>query len=127
MRIADELRIALTRAMEDAQKRKHEYLTLEHVLLALLHDPETSQVIKGCGGNLREIEQDLDLFLEKEVDRLPEQSEEDPQQTMAFTQVFQRAAAHVLNSGKAAPRRAREFPSLIRHGAAHHNGPEHVE
>ena len=84
MRIADELRIALSRAMEDAQGRRHEYLTLEHVLLALLHDPETTQLIQGCGGRIRKLEEELNLYLENEVEKLPEGVEREPQQTMAF-------------------------------------------
>jgi ATP-dependent Clp protease ATP-binding subunit ClpA len=100
MKIADELRIALSRAMEDAQERRHEYLTLEHVLLALLHDPDSSDLLKGCGGKLRDLERDLELYLEQEVDKLPENVDREPQQTTAFAAVFQRAATHVLNSGK---------------------------
>ena len=61
-----------TRAMEDAQGRKHEYLTLEHVLLALLHDPETTQLIQGCGGKTRKLEEDLNLYLDNKVEKLPE-------------------------------------------------------
>ncbi len=101
MKIADELRVALSRAIDDAARRRHEFLTLEHVLLALLHDPVTSDVIEACGGNLKTLEQDLVLYLDKEVEKLPEGAEEtEPQQTKAFQRVLQRAAFHVQNSGK---------------------------
>ena len=100
MRIAESLRIAITRAMQDAQKRKHEYLTLEHILLALLHDPDTTQLIQACGGKIRKLEEELDLFLENAIEKMPQNVKKEPQQTKAFTEVFQRAAAHVLNSGK---------------------------
>ena len=52
MRISDELRIALTRATTEAKTRKHEYLTLEHLLLALLHDPSSAEMLSAVGVNL---------------------------------------------------------------------------
>ena len=72
MKIADELRIALNRAMEDAKLRRHEFLTLEHILLSLLKDPESAQMLKACGGKLRELERQLEQYLNEEVDTLPE-------------------------------------------------------
>jgi ATP-dependent Clp protease ATP-binding subunit ClpA len=68
MKIADNLRVALSRAMEDAGKRRHEYLTLEHVLLALLHDPETADVIEAVGGKLSGLEKELNRYLDEEVE-----------------------------------------------------------
>ena len=101
MKIADELRVALSRAIDDAAKRRHEFLTLEHVLLALLHDPVTADVIEACGGDLRVLETDVTAYLDKEVEKLPEGSElVEPQQTVAFQRVLQRAAFHVQHSGK---------------------------
>ena len=60
MKIADSLRIAISRAMEDAARRRHEFLTTEHVLLALLHDPDTADVLAKVGVDLRRLEKDLD-------------------------------------------------------------------
>jgi ATP-dependent Clp protease ATP-binding subunit ClpA len=100
MKLADDLRIALSRAMDEAKQRRHEYLTLEHVLLALLHDPSSSEALKACGVKLDKLESELTLYLDNEIDKLPEEQELDPQQTMAFSRVFQRAAFHVQHSGK---------------------------
>ena len=100
MKIADELRIALNRAMEDAKLRRHEFLTLEHILLSLLKDPESAQMLKACGGKLRELERQLEQYLNEEVDTLPEDVEVEPSNTLSFSRVFQRAATHVLNSEK---------------------------
>jgi len=87
--------------MQDAARRRHEYLTLEHILLALLHDPETSRLIHTCGGDLKRLEKDLDLYLQHEVDALPDTAKLlEPQQTVAFSRVFQRAAYHVQQSGQ---------------------------
>jgi ATP-dependent Clp protease ATP-binding subunit ClpA len=100
MRIADELRIALTRAVDDAQKRRHEYLTLEHVLLALLHDPDTAKMMRSCGAKLRQIEQELTVYLDTEVESLPEHITREPIQTDAFVSIFHRARMQAISSGK---------------------------
>jgi ATP-dependent Clp protease ATP-binding subunit ClpA len=100
MKLAEELRVALSRAMDDATRRRHEYLTLEHVLLALLHDPETAEVIAACGGDVKKLEKDLQKYLEDEVEKLSVAKAEAPIQTLAFSRVLQRAAMQVQNSGK---------------------------
>ncbi len=100
MNIATTLRIALTRAMEDAHQRRHEYLTTEHVLLALLHDPDTAEVLEHVGANLSKLEKDLDAYLDEEVEKLPEDKVVEPQQTLAFQRIFHRAALHVQHHGK---------------------------
>ncbi|MCB9778428.1 MAG: ATP-dependent Clp protease ATP-binding subunit ClpA [Alphaproteobacteria bacterium] len=100
MKIASTLKIALSRAMDDAARRRHEYLTTEHVLLALLHDPDTADVIEAVGGNLARLEKELDAYLDAEVERLPADKLVDPQQTLAFQRVIQRAAFHVQQHGK---------------------------
>ena len=101
MKLADNLRVALSRAMDEAKRRRHEYLTLEHVLLALLHEPTSASALEACGAKLNKLENELALYLDNEVEKLPEdRTELDPQQTMAFSRVFQRAAFHVQNAGK---------------------------
>ena len=100
MKVADELRVAMTRAVDEATRRRHEFLTLEHVLLALLHDPTTAEMIKKAGGKLSKLETELTTYLDQEVEKVPEDVEVEPQQTLAFQRVFQRAAFHVQNAGK---------------------------
>ena len=100
MKLADNLRVALSRAMDEAKQRRHEYLTLEHVLLSLLHDPTSAEALKACGANLDRLEKDLIQYLDNEIEKLPEGRDFDPQQTQAFGRVFQRAAFHVQHSGK---------------------------
>jgi len=100
MKIADNLRVALSRAMEDAGKRRHEYLTLEHVLLALLHDPETADVIEAVGGKLSGLEKELNRYLDEEVETVDGDADVEPQQTIGFNRVFSRAAFHVQSAGK---------------------------
>ena len=84
MNLADELRVALSRALDEATKHRHEFLTLEHVLLALLHDPSTADVLKAVGCDLATLERDLAAYLESEVEKFPEGRPVEPQQTPAF-------------------------------------------
>ena len=71
MKVADNLRVALSRAMEDAHTRRHEFLTLEHVLLALLHDPTTVRALRAAGADVGRLESELEKYLDREVEQLP--------------------------------------------------------
>jgi ATP-dependent Clp protease ATP-binding subunit ClpA len=99
MNLADELRVALSRALEEATERRHEFLTLEHVLLALLHDPTTADALQAIGCDIAKLEKELGQFLESEVEKVPEGRSVEPQQTPAFQRVLQRAAFHVQHAG----------------------------
>ncbi|MES2642583.1 MAG: ATP-dependent Clp protease ATP-binding subunit ClpA [Myxococcota bacterium] len=101
MTLSRELTIALSLAMEVAREKRHELLTLEHVLYALLTDPTTAECLEACGADLKKLEVELDAFFEK-MEKLPEDEAEDyePTQTAAFTRVLQRAVHHVQSSGK---------------------------
>ena len=100
MEYTQELKDTLASAFNEASKRRHEFVTLEHVLYALLDDPNGSKIIKACGGELDGLRQDLENFFETHLEPLPEGLEQDPQQTLAFQRVFQRAVMHVHSSGK---------------------------
>ncbi|HNH47866.1 MAG TPA: Clp protease N-terminal domain-containing protein, partial [Myxococcota bacterium] len=97
MTLSKELIIALNLAVEVARERQHEFLTLEHVLYALLTDPSSAECLEACGVDLKKLEKELDSFfasLEKVEDV------EEPSQTRAFQRVLSRAAGHVQSSGK---------------------------
>lgn len=100
MNLADELRVALSRALDEATLRRHEFLTLEHVLLALLHDPTTADALKAVGADILKLEKDLTAHLESEVEKIPEGRPVEPLQTPAFQRVLQRAAFHVQHAGR---------------------------
>jgi ATP-dependent Clp protease ATP-binding subunit ClpA len=100
MTISKELEATIQLAFEEARRRRHEFVTLEHVLLALLKDPIASRILKSCGANLRKLEAEVDAFLAENVQALPEDTEREPQQTAAFWRALQRAAMHVHGSGK---------------------------
>jgi ATP-dependent Clp protease ATP-binding subunit ClpA len=99
--LSPELQATLQRAVADVRRRRHEYLTLEHLLLAMLDDPSGSDVLKKCGGDLSELRDELEEFLDENVEELPEGEESGPDQTLAFQRVLQRAAMHVQGAGRA--------------------------
>jgi ATP-dependent Clp protease ATP-binding subunit ClpA len=100
MMISRELEVTLGLALREAMRRQHEYLTLEHVLFALLHDGDVSEVVRHCGGNVDRLKKDVDQFLQDKLERLPEDQQAEPTQTIGFRRTLQRAALHVQSAGK---------------------------
>ncbi len=98
--IQKDLEIALYAAVREAKQRRHEYLTLEHLLYVLCFDETTRSILRHCGANLDELIRDLDHFLDEEIERLPADAVAEPVQTVAFQRVMQRAIMHVRSSGK---------------------------
>ena len=91
----------LRRAVTTAIERRHEVLLLEHLLLAMLDDPTAIDVLRNCAADLDALRRDLLVFLTEEVDALPESKKrKDPQQTVQFQRVLQRAAMHMQSSGR---------------------------
>ncbi|MEM9115277.1 MAG: ATP-dependent Clp protease ATP-binding subunit ClpA, partial [Myxococcota bacterium] len=114
MDYSQELKDTLATAFNEALKRRHEYVTLEHVLFALLDDPKVGKIIKACGGALDQLRSDLDAFFEANMTPLPEGVEQDPQQTLAFQRVFQRAVMHVQSSAKSVMESSNLFVAFFR-------------
>ncbi len=96
--IAKELQTSFRNALEEARKMRHEYLTLEHLLLALTKDTRTREVLKACGANVKRLQERLESFLEETVERLPEDADAEPQQTIGVERVLHRAAMHALSA-----------------------------
>ncbi len=99
--LSPELSATLQRAVADTRRRRHEYLTLEHLLLAMLDDPSAIDVVTKCGGEPDKLRAELEQFLTDNVEPLPDDEESGPDQTLAFQRVFQRAAMHVQGAGRA--------------------------
>ncbi|MBL8620658.1 MAG: ATP-dependent Clp protease ATP-binding subunit ClpA [Myxococcales bacterium] len=99
--LSPDLSATLQRAVADTRRRRHEYLTLEHLLLAMLDDPTALDVVAKCGGEVEKLRAELEQFLTDSVEPLPEDEESGPDQTLAFQRVFQRAAMHVQGAGRA--------------------------
>ena len=96
--IAKELQQSFRRALEGAKSLRHEYLTLEHVLLALTADKRGKEILEASGASVKRLSERLQEFLEETVERLPEEDERDPQQTIGVERVLHRAAIHALSA-----------------------------
>ncbi len=98
MRISPEVEVAFSLATREAARRKHEYVTLEHLLYALLFDSETAGAVKHAGGDVSKIKTRLVAYLDNEVEQLKEETQ--PSLSLGFQRVVGRAAMHVQTSGK---------------------------
>jgi ATP-dependent Clp protease ATP-binding subunit ClpA len=100
MKVSPEVEIALSVAASDAARRRHEYVTLEHLLFALLLDETTSNVVRQAGGNLKTLKRRLEQYLGERIESLPESAETTPTASLGVQRVMRRAVNHVRSSGK---------------------------
>jgi hypothetical protein len=100
--LTPELETAIRNSLEDATRRGHEFAALEHLLLALLGDEKTAEVVKHLRWSVSRLSGKLEAFLESELKPLPESERERSQPTLAFARVIQRAVNHVLGAGQGA-------------------------
>ena len=98
--ITKELESSLRLAFAEAKARRHEHVTLEHLLYALLRDPVATRILRACGARLPELKRDLEQHLQESQGQLPDGFDRDPEQTRAFQRVLERAAMQVQSSGK---------------------------
>jgi ATP-dependent Clp protease ATP-binding subunit ClpA len=91
---------SLHRALAYANERRHEYATLEHLLLALTEDQDAVAVLRACGVNLDKLRSELGEYLDNELSNLITNRPEDAKPTAGFQRVLQRAAIHVQSSGR---------------------------
>ncbi|TVV75275.1 ATP-dependent Clp protease ATP-binding subunit ClpA [Sphingomonas solaris] len=97
---ARELEQTLHNALTAASSRRHEYATLEHLLLALIDDEHASKVMAACGVEVADLKEAVRLYLDTELDALKVGSDTDPSPTSGFQRVVQRAILHVQSSGR---------------------------
>jgi ATP-dependent Clp protease ATP-binding subunit ClpA len=95
------LEIVLTIAYREAVSRRHAYLTLEHLLYALAHDPEGERILKGCGADLPTLRRDLSDYFDQSLEAVRRGQEREPEQTAAFRRVLQTAVLHVQSAQRA--------------------------
>src|SRR5947207_1217522 len=98
--IAQELEVSLHMAFVEARQKQHEFITVEHLLLAMLDNPSAAEVLKACGVDLDEMRGVLTDFISEHTPRLSPHSDSDTQPTQGFQRVIQRAILHVQSSGK---------------------------
>ena len=97
---AQSLEKTLHAALANASDRSHEYATLEHLLLALIDDPDAAQVMQACGVDLGDLGDVVRQYLDQEYQSLKTQEKAEPAPTAGFQRVIQRAILHVQSSGK---------------------------
>ena len=117
--LSPELQQTLQRAVDDVRGRRHEYLTLEHLLLSILDDPSGADIVTKCGGDVEKLRGELERFLEEQVEELPEGEESGPEQTLAFQRVLQRAAMHVQAAGRQQMTTGNVLASMFRERDSH--------
>ncbi|MCM5704770.1 ATP-dependent Clp protease ATP-binding subunit ClpA [Larsenimonas salina] len=99
--LSKELELTLNTAFTVARSKRHEFMTVEHLLLALLDNASASDVLRACGANIDKLRTDLQDFINSTTPLIPEgQDDRETQPTLGFQRVLQRAVFHVQSSGK---------------------------
>ena len=98
--IAQELEVSLHMAFVEARQKRHEFITVEHLLLALLDNPSAAEVLRACEANIDELRKELTGFINEHTPKVEGDVEIDTQPTLGFQRVIQRAILHVQSSGK---------------------------
>jgi ATP-dependent Clp protease ATP-binding subunit ClpA len=98
--IAQELEVTLHMAFMDARQKRHEFISVEHLLLAMLDNPSAMEVLRACGANIEAMREQLDTFISEHTPKVVAEGEVDTQPTLGFQRVIQRAILHVQSSGK---------------------------
>ncbi|MDP6993416.1 MAG: ATP-dependent Clp protease ATP-binding subunit ClpA [Woeseiaceae bacterium] len=98
--LSSELEICLNEAFQNARERRHEFMTVEHLLLALLDIPKVHEILKSCDSDIGQLRRQLIEFIDEATPLMPIDDEGDVQPTLGFQRVLQRAVYHVQSSGK---------------------------
>ena len=98
--IAQELEVSLHMAFVEARQQRHEFITVEHLLMALLDNPSAAEVLRACSANLDDLRKSLLGFIKENTPTVGGADEVDTQPTLGFQRVIQRAILHVQSSGR---------------------------
>ena len=98
--ISKELSATLGFAVREAKKRRHEYVSIEHILFAILYDPTGTDIVENCGGSVENLITSLEDFFEEKIEQIPDGNEYVLQQTIGFQRVIQRAVNHARSAEK---------------------------
>lgn len=98
--LSKDLNKLLVTTIREVKRRRHEYITVEHLIYASLFDNAIAEILKECGANLSQLKIKLDEYLSKEMEQIPEGVTAEPVQTVAFQRVMQSMLEHVQISGK---------------------------
>jgi len=97
--IAQELEVSLHMAFVEARQQRHEFITVEHLLLALLDNPSAAEVLRACSANIEDLRKSLGAFIKENTPTVGGDEEVDTQPTLGFQRVIQRAIMHVQSTG----------------------------
>ncbi|TSE33134.1 ATP-dependent Clp protease ATP-binding subunit ClpA [Tepidimonas taiwanensis] len=97
--IAQELEVSLHMAFVEARQQRHEFITVEHLLLALLDNPSAAEVLRACNANIEDLRKSLTTFIKENTPQVAGTDEVDTQPTLGFQRVIQRAIMHVQSTG----------------------------
>ncbi len=97
--IAQELEVSLHMAFVEARQQRHEFITVEHLLLALLDNPSAAEVLRACSANIDDLRSALTNFIKDNTPQVAGTEEVDTQPTLGFQRVIQRAIMHVQSTG----------------------------
>lgn len=99
--LSKELEMTLNLAFKEAREKRHEFMTVEHLLLALLDNPAAVHVLRSCGADVERLRQDLRIFVDETTPLIPPgDNHRETQPTLGFQRVLQRAVFHVQSAGK---------------------------
>jgi ATP-dependent Clp protease ATP-binding subunit ClpA len=97
--IAQELEVSLHMAFVEARQQRHEFITVEHLLMALLDNPSAAEVLRACAANIEDLRKSLAQFIKENTPTVGGTDEVDTQPTLGFQRVIQRAIMHVQSTG----------------------------
>ncbi|OOC48402.1 MULTISPECIES: ATP-dependent Clp protease ATP-binding subunit ClpA [Thioalkalivibrio] len=95
-----ELEFSLNMVFKEAREKRHEFVTVEHLLMALAQNPSAATVLRACGGDLDRIRDELAAYIDENTPRIPPSDSRETQPTLGFQRVLQRAVFHVQSSGR---------------------------
>jgi ATP-dependent Clp protease ATP-binding subunit ClpA len=98
--LSSELEICLNEAFQSAREARHEFMTVEHLLLAIVDTPKVREILRACGADVARLRKDLKDFIDQTTPRLKDDDDREVQPTLGFQRVLQRAVFHVQSSGK---------------------------
>jgi len=98
--LSSELEICLNEAFQSAREARHEFMTVEHLLLAIVDTPKVREILRACGADVIRLRKDLKDFIDQTTPRLKDDDDREVQPTLGFQRVLQRAVFHVQSSGK---------------------------
>jgi ATP-dependent Clp protease ATP-binding subunit ClpA len=98
--LSNELELCLNEAFQAAREARHEFMTVEHLLLAIVDTPKVRDVLRACGADVTRLRKELQEFIDQTTPRLKEGDDREVQPTLGFQRVLQRAVFHVQSSGK---------------------------